>query len=63
MSSIDNVQKARLQSYNLAKGNLVQMQRKMTGNLSTRALGEVVKKEDFLTESEFMETLLVAVPA
>lgn len=30
MSSIDSVQKAKLQSYNLAKGSLTAMQRKMT---------------------------------
>lgn len=30
MTSIDNVMKAKLNSYNLAKGSLVQMQRKKT---------------------------------
>ncbi|KAL7414563.1 hypothetical protein BDY24DRAFT_369703 [Mrakia frigida] len=63
MNSIDNIQKGRLQSYNLAKGSLTAMQRKLTGNLATRSLGDIVKKEDFQTgDSEFMETLLVAVP-
>ncbi|THH02470.1 hypothetical protein EW026_g397 [Hermanssonia centrifuga] len=44
--------KNKLQSYNLAKG----------GNLSVRSLADVVKKEHFLQDSEYMETLIVAVP-
>ncbi|EJD55434.1 ATPase, V1 complex, subunit C [Auricularia subglabra TFB-10046 SS5] len=62
MTSIDNVMKSKLTNYNLAKGSLVQMQRKKTGNLSVRALADVVKKDDFLEDSEYMETVLVAVP-
>ncbi|KAL0950894.1 hypothetical protein HGRIS_007653 [Hohenbuehelia grisea] len=62
MASIDNVMKAKLNNYNLVKGSLLQMQRKKMGNLSVRSLGDVVKKEDFIQDSEYMETLLVAVP-
>lgn len=62
MTSIDGVMKAKLNAYNIAKGSLVQMQRKKTGNLSVRALADVVKKEDFVDDSEYMETVLVAVP-
>lgn len=62
MISIDNVMKTKLNSYNLAKGSLTQMQRKKTGNLSVRSLVDVVSKEDFLLDSEYMETVLVAVP-
>ncbi|KAJ7357126.1 hypothetical protein B0H14DRAFT_2493863 [Mycena olivaceomarginata] len=62
MSSIDNFMKAKLQNYNLVKGSLVQMQRKKTGNLSLRSLVDVVSKDDFIQDSEYMETLLVAVP-
>lgn len=32
------------------------------GNLSVRSLAEVVSKEDFVPTSEYLETLLVAVP-
>jgi V-type H+-transporting ATPase subunit C len=32
------------------------------GNLSQRSLVDVVKKGDLVEDSEFMETLLVAVP-
>jgi len=62
MSSIDNAMKAKLQNYNLVKGSLVQMQRKKTGNLSLRSLVDVVSKDDFVQDSEYLETLLVAVP-
>ncbi|KAK7694419.1 hypothetical protein QCA50_001605 [Cerrena zonata] len=62
MTSIDNVMKNKLNSYNLAKGALVQLQRKKTGNLSVRSLADVVKPEQFIQESEYLETILVAVP-
>ncbi|KAG8915545.1 Vacuolar ATP synthase subunit C [Tulasnella sp. 408] len=62
MHAIDIVMKAKLNAYNLAKGSLVQMQRKKTGNLAVRSLAEVVSKEDFIPESEYMESLMVAVP-
>ncbi|PAV21816.1 ATPase V1 complex subunit C [Pyrrhoderma noxium] len=62
LSSIDNVMKVKLNNYNLAKGALVQMQRKQTGNLSVRSLVDIVSKEDFIEDSEYLETILVAVP-
>jgi V-type H+-transporting ATPase subunit C len=33
-----------------------------SGNLSVRSLGDIVKKENFIEDSEYLETLLVAVP-
>jgi V-type H+-transporting ATPase subunit C len=78
MASIDNAMKAKLNNYNLVKGSLTQMQRKkqsvtsefsvknldrrFRGNLSVRSLADVVSKDDFIQDSEYMETLLVAVP-
>ncbi|CAK5280131.1 unnamed protein product [Mycena citricolor] len=62
MSSIDNAMKAKLANYNMVKGSLVQLQRKKTGNLSIRSLVDVVSKKDFIQDSEYLETLLVAVP-
>ncbi|KAK0465333.1 uncharacterized protein EV420DRAFT_1719189 [Desarmillaria tabescens] len=62
MTSIDNSMRAKLTNYNLVKGSLVQMQRKKTGNLSVRSLVDVVSKEDFIGDSEYLETVLVAVP-
>jgi len=62
MTSIDNVMKAKLNNYNIAKGSLIQMQRKKTGNLSVRSLADVVSQDHFIEGSEYMETLLIAVP-
>ncbi|PPR01180.1 hypothetical protein CVT24_006056 [Panaeolus cyanescens] len=62
MTAIDNALKAKLNNYNLVKGSLTQMQRKKTGNLSVRSLADVVSKDDFIHDSEYLETLLVAVP-
>ncbi|CAA7264697.1 unnamed protein product [Cyclocybe aegerita] len=62
MNSIDNALKAKLNNYNLVKGSLTNMQRKKTGNLSARSLADVVSKGDFIQDSEFLETALVAVP-
>ncbi|KAF7310712.1 V-type proton ATPase subunit C [Mycena chlorophos] len=62
MTSIDAAMKAKLTNYNLVKGSLVQMQRKKTGNLSVRSLADVVSKEHFVQDSEYLETVLVAVP-
>ncbi|KAI0662613.1 ATPase V1 complex subunit C [Cubamyces menziesii] len=62
MTSIDNVMKSKLNNYNLAKGALVQLQRKKTGNLSVRSLVDVVRQEHFINDSEYLQTVLVAVP-
>ncbi|EIW86516.1 ATPase V1 complex subunit C [Coniophora puteana RWD-64-598 SS2] len=62
VASIDNVMKAKLNNYNLVKGSLVQMQRKKTGNLSVRSLVDIVSKEHIINESEYLDTMIVAVP-
>ncbi|KAK6907408.1 V-type H+-transporting ATPase subunit C [Kwoniella mangroviensis CBS 10435] len=62
INSIDSTQKQKSQSYNLAKGSLTTLQRKQQGNLSQRSLLDVVNKNDLVENSEFMETLIVAVP-
>ncbi|WVQ78786.1 hypothetical protein IAT38_000877 [Cryptococcus sp. DSM 104549] len=62
MNSIESTQKQKAQSYNLAKGGLTNLQRKQVGNLSQRSLLGVVKKEHLVENSEFLETLIVAVP-
>ncbi|CAG8526501.1 10622_t:CDS:10 [Cetraspora pellucida] len=62
VSSIDTLMKAKLANYNQVKGNLQALERKQTGNLSVRNLADVVKKEHFVLDSEYLETLLVAVP-
>jgi len=62
MASIDNAMKAKLNNYNLIKGSLTQMQRKKQGNLSVRSLADIITKEHVIEDSEYLETLLVAVP-
>ncbi|KAJ2928753.1 hypothetical protein H1R20_g8229, partial [Candolleomyces eurysporus] len=62
MTSIDNALKSKLTNYNLVKGSLTQMQRRKNGNLSVRSLSDIVTQDDFVLDSEYLETILVAVP-
>lgn len=62
VSQIENDLKAKAQLYNNLKSNLANMERKQTGSLLTRNLGELVKKADFVNQSEYLVTLLVVVP-
>ncbi|WFD40146.1 Vacuolar ATP synthase subunit C [Malassezia japonica] len=63
MQSIDNVMKQKLNTYNLAKGQLQQLERKKHGNLSVCSLADVVRKDDVVdADSDFLVTLLVVVP-
>ncbi|XP_064634546.1 V-type proton ATPase subunit C 1-B-like [Lineus longissimus] len=62
VSQIDNDLKSKASSYNSLKGNLQTLERKAVGSLLTRNLGELVKKEDFVLNSEYLTTLLVVVP-
>lgn len=60
--SIDNDVKARFAQYNQVKTNLTTLQRKQTGNLSTKSLTPVVDPKLLIQDSEYLETHLVAVP-
>lgn len=64
MQSLDTIHKQKLSSYNIAKGQLATIQRKRQGNLATRDLSTVVRKDQLpdLADSEFLETVFVAVP-
>ncbi|XP_064409921.1 V-type proton ATPase subunit C 1-A isoform X2 [Latimeria chalumnae] len=62
VTQIDNDLKARASAYNNLKGNLQNLERKNAGSLMTRSLADVVKKEDFVLDSEYLTTLLVVVP-
>lgn len=53
--------KNKQQDYQLARGTLTQLERKQLGNLSTKSLAGVVSQSDVI-ESDFLETLFVAVP-
>lgn len=60
--TIDGVMKTKLQTYALTKSTLATIQRKNAGNLSIRTLNDLVKKEHFVLDSDYLTTLLVAVP-
>ncbi|XP_060756289.1 V-type proton ATPase subunit C 1-A [Neoarius graeffei] len=62
ITQIDNDLKARASAYNNLKGNLQNLERKNAGSLLTRSLADIVKKEDFVLDSEYLITLLVVVP-
>ncbi|KAG7154504.1 V-type proton ATPase subunit C-like [Homarus americanus] len=62
VTQIEHDLKSKSSNYNNLKSNLANMERKQTGSLLTRNLGEVVKKEDFVQNSEYLVTLLVVVP-
>lgn len=50
VQSIDQVTKSKVQGYNVAKGQLTQLQRRKNGNLSVRSLVDVVHKDDFVSQ-------------
>ncbi|XP_062911612.1 V-type proton ATPase subunit C 1-A [Mobula hypostoma] len=62
VSQIDNDLKARASAYNNLKGNLQNLERKNVGSLMTRSLADIVKKDDFVMDSDYLTTLLVVVP-
>ncbi|XP_015914927.1 V-type proton ATPase subunit C [Parasteatoda tepidariorum] len=54
--------KQRASAYNSLKTSLQNLERKQTGSLLLRSLGDLVKKEHFVLDSEYLTTLLVVVP-
>ncbi|EDO00519.1 hypothetical protein SS1G_14389 [Sclerotinia sclerotiorum 1980 UF-70] len=60
--SIDNDVKGKMTQYNQVKTNLTTLQRKQTGNLSTKSLTPVVDPKLLVQDSEYLETHLVVVP-
>lgn len=59
---LDSDVRAAYTDYNNAKSNLAAAERKKTGDLSVRSLHDIVKAEDFILNSEYLTTVLVAVP-
>lgn len=49
-------------NYTNAKSNLSAVDRKQTGNLSVRSLHDVVRRDHFVLDSEYLQTVLIAVP-
>jgi len=62
VSQIDVDLKSKSTAYNNLKSNLLNMEKKQSGSLLTRNLGDLVKKEHFILDSEYLTTLLVVVP-
>ncbi|PLB37468.1 H(+)-transporting V1 sector ATPase subunit C [Aspergillus candidus] len=62
-ASIDNDIRSKYSQYNQVKNTLSSLQRKQTGNLSTKSLASVVDPRSLIRDSEYIESHLVAVPA
>uniref|UniRef100_A0AC35UF87 V-type proton ATPase subunit C n=1 Tax=Rhabditophanes sp. KR3021 TaxID=114890 RepID=A0AC35UF87_9BILA len=62
VSQIEHDLKTKSHNYSALKTNLSHIDRKATGSLATRDLSDLVKAEDFVLNSEYMQTLLVVVP-
>ncbi|KAI8813762.1 hypothetical protein BJ742DRAFT_746656 [Cladochytrium replicatum] len=62
VNSIDALTKNKMQNYGQVRTQLQAMQRKQTGNLAVRSLNDIVKKEHLVLDSEYLTTLLVAIP-
>ncbi|KAG5325293.1 VATC ATPase, partial [Pseudoatta argentina] len=62
VGQIDADLKTKSTIYNNLKGSLQNLEKKQTGSLLTRNLADLVKKEHFILDSEYLSTLLVIVP-
>ncbi|CAN8099516.1 unnamed protein product [Discula destructiva] len=60
--NIDNDVKGKFTQYNSVKTNLATLHRKQTGNLTTKSLTSIVDPSILVTDSEYLETHLIAVP-
>ncbi|TID14811.1 hypothetical protein CANINC_004482 [Pichia inconspicua] len=54
--------RAQFQNYNNIKSNLLSIQRKQNGDLSVKSLHDIVKRDDFVLDSDHLKTVLIAVP-
>jgi len=54
--------KSKSNAYNGIKTTLQGLQKKQTGSLLTRNLNDIIKKEDFIMDSDYLQTLVVIVP-
>lgn len=61
LTQIDHDLKSKASAYNNLKGNLQSLERRQTGSLLTRNLADIVKKEHFILDSEYLTTLVVVV--
>lgn len=59
MSQIETDLKTKSAAYNNLKSSLQNIEKKQTGSLVTRNVADLVKKEHFVLDSEYLITLLV----
>jgi len=62
VSQIEVDLKSKAAAYNSLKSNLQSIEKKQVGSLVTRNVADLVKKEHFVLDSEYLVTLLVVVP-
>jgi len=62
VSQIEADLKTKSAAYNSLKSNLQSIEKKQVGSLVTRNVADLVKKEHFVLDSEYLVTLLVVVP-
>jgi V-type H+-transporting ATPase subunit C len=62
VTQIDADLKTKSLQYNNVRGSLQNIERKATGSLLTRALHDVIKEDDVVSDSDYLITLIVAVP-
>ncbi|KAK3330269.1 hypothetical protein B0H66DRAFT_543279 [Apodospora peruviana] len=62
LQNTDNDSKAKFNQYNSVKTNLAALQRRQTGNLSTKSLTPIVEPSLLVQDSEYLETHLIVVP-
>lgn len=62
ITQIDNDLKTKSIAYNNLKNTLASIDRKAQGSLITKDLADVVKAEDFVLNSEYLQTMMVVVP-
>ncbi|EGS17923.1 V-ATPase C subunit (vacuolar proton pump C subunit)-like protein [Thermochaetoides thermophila DSM 1495] len=62
LHNIENDVKAKFNQYNSIKTTLTALQRKQTGNLSTKSLTPIVDPSLLVQDSEYLETHLIVVP-
>lgn len=61
--SADSDLRARYQEFTVSRTNIATLERKQAGDLATRSLEPIVKKSDLVTDSEFLASILLVVPA
>ena len=63
VSEIDQVLKKKANQYNAIRSKMAQYEKKSTSSLVTRPLNDLIKAQDLVQASEYMETLFVTIPA